>query len=88
MIESVLELFNQSIQAVVNWFGQIMDSTGAGKLYIAMMSVVLSVGILLTPLLGAARGRLDAGSDRAAAWIKDYREGRKHSTEGVRKRLK
>ncbi|MBO5952631.1 MAG: hypothetical protein J6Q53_00675 [Oscillospiraceae bacterium] len=58
MIDRVLALFNQSINAVVNWFAQIMDSTGGGRLYIAMMSVVLSVGILLTPLLGAARSGL------------------------------
>lgn len=58
MMERVLVLFNQSINAVVTWFAQIMDTTGGGKLYIAMMSVVLSVGILLSPLLGAARSGL------------------------------
>ena len=55
MMNAVLSLMNTAVIAVVSWFKQIMDSTGAGTLYIAVMSVVLSVGILLGPLLGAAR---------------------------------
>lgn len=51
----IIALMNTSVTAVVSWFKQILDSTGAGKLYIAVMSVVLSVSILLGPLLGSAR---------------------------------
>lgn len=54
----VIALMNAAVTAVVSWFKQIMDSTGAGTLYIAVMSVVLSVGILLGPLLGSVRGGL------------------------------
>lgn len=56
--QEVLGLFDAAAGAVVGWFSQIMDSTGAGNLYIAMMSVVLSVAILLGPLLGSARSGL------------------------------
>lgn len=58
MIQQVLNLMQHSVTAVSSWFGQIMDATGAGTLYIAMMSVVLSVGLLLAPLLGSARAGL------------------------------
>ena len=54
----IIALMNTAVSAVVSWFKQIMDSTGAGTLYIAVMSVVLSVGILLGPLLGSARAGL------------------------------
>ncbi len=57
-MDAVLSLMNTAVTAVVSWFKQIMDSTGAGTLYIAVMSVVLSVGILLGPLLGSARAGL------------------------------
>lgn len=64
MIQQVLNLFQSAVSAVSSWFGQIMDATGAGTLYIAMMSVVLSVGLLLAPILGAAR---DGSSDMVSA---------------------
>lgn len=54
----IIALMNTAVTAVVSWFKQIMDSTGAGTLYIAVMSVVLSVSILLGPLLGSARAGL------------------------------
>lgn len=57
-IGDVLGLFNTGAAAVVSWFSSIMDSTGAGTVYIAMMSVVLSIAILLGPLLGSARAGL------------------------------
>lgn len=57
-IGDILGLFNTGATAVVHWFSSIMDSTGAGTVYIAMMSVVLSVAILLGPLLGSARSGL------------------------------
>lgn len=58
MIEQVLSICNSAVAAVVSWFSTIMDRTGAGTLYIAIMSVILSVGILLGPLLGSARAGL------------------------------
>lgn len=58
MIGQVLSLMNTAVTAVVSWFSQIMQNTGTGTLYIAIMSVVLSVGILLRPLLGSARSGL------------------------------
>lgn len=57
-IGEVLDLFDTGAAAVVSWFSAIMDSTGAGTVYIAMMSVVLSVAILLGPLLGSTRSGL------------------------------
>lgn len=58
MISQILSLLNTAAAAVVSWFSLIMERTGGGTLYIAMMSVVLSVGILLGPLLGSARAGL------------------------------
>lgn len=57
-IGDILGLLNTGATAVVSWFSSIMDSTGAGTVYIAMMSVVLSVFMLLGPLLGEARAGL------------------------------
>lgn len=57
-MDAVLSLMNTAVIAVVSWFKQVMDSTGAGTLYIAVMSVVLTVGVLLGPLLGYARAGL------------------------------
>lgn len=80
MINDVLTLMNSAVSAVVTWFAAVIDATGTGTLYIAMMSVVLTIGILLTPLLGSARGGLDAGSDLAASWVKKVSSGRSKST--------
>jgi len=84
-IGDILGLLNTGATAVVSWFSSIMDSTGAGTVYIAMMSVVLCVGILLGPLLGSARAGLDAGSDKAAHWIKTHSADRKHTTSHLEK---
>lgn len=85
MIEQVLSICNAAVTAVVSWFSTIMDRTGAGTLYIAIMSVVLTFGILLEPLLGSARAGLDAGSDKASHWIKTHSADRKHTTSYLEK---
>lgn len=71
MIDSVLDLMVDGVDAVISWWSSIMTSTGMGTLYIVMLSVVLSMGILLRPILGGARHGLDAGSDRVAKWISE-----------------
>lgn len=84
-LDQVLGLLNTGVAAVVSWFSSILDSTGTGKLYIAIMSVVLSVAILLGPLLGSVRAGLDAGSDKAAHWVKSHSKDRTHTTNYLQK---
>ena len=71
MVDRVLDLMVTGVDAVISWWSSIMTSTGMDTLYIVILSVVLSMGILLKPILGGARYGLDSGSDRAAKWISE-----------------
>lgn len=59
MVDSILNMMVLAVDSVIAWFGQIMSKTGMGSVYLVMMSCVLTVSLLLSPLLGAIR----AGSD-------------------------
>lgn len=75
MVDQILDLMVSGVEAVISWWNSIMISTGMSTVYIVMMSVVISVGILLRPILGGARMGLDAGSDKVSnAFLRSERE--------------
>lgn len=64
MVDQILDLFVTSIDAVISWWSSVINSTGMSGLYIVIMSVVLSIGILIRPVLGnIGFGFRDAASD-------------------------
>lgn len=69
MVDQILDLMVSGVDAVISWWNTIMTSTGMSTVYIVMMSVVISVGILLRPILGNARMGLGAGSDKVSKAI-------------------
>lgn len=67
MIDQVLNLMVTAVDAVITWWNVLMTRTGAGSLYLVIMCVILTIGILLSPLLGSLRSGLGGsrGSDYA-----------------------
>lgn len=58
MAAQILNLLNTAVYAVGVWFSNIMSATGMEFVYVANFVVILSVGILLGPIMGAARSGL------------------------------
>lgn len=79
MVNQILDLMVSGVDAVISWWNTIMTNTGMSTVYIVMMSVVISVGILLRPILGSARMGLDAGSDKVTKGI--LRSEQEHYTK-------
>ena len=63
MINQILNLFNTALNACISWFTAIFTSTGLSSLYLSMIMVTLTVGIILSPLLGSIR---TGASDKAS----------------------
>lgn len=61
-MDQVYSLLQQIVTSCSGWFTQIMDATGAGDFYLAMVFISLSVGFLLSNFGNAFR----SGSDFAA----------------------
>lgn len=61
-MSQVYSFLQQLITACSGWFTRIMDATGAGDFYLAMVFISLSVGFLLSNFGNAFR----SGSDLAA----------------------
>lgn len=71
MIDQILSLFVIALDNVISWFQRIFDATGAGDLYLVMMCVVLSIGLLLGPLLGNMRTGLSDTVHRRRDYSED-----------------
>lgn len=81
MVDQILDLMVSGVDAVISWWNTIMTSTGMSTVYIVMMSVVISLGILLRPILGSARMGLDAGSDKVSNAILRSEREQEHYTK-------
>ena len=66
MLAQILAMFIYALDHVITWFGLLMTKTGAGSLYMVMMSVVLTISLLLAPLIGSLRS---AGSDKVKSSV-------------------
>lgn len=62
MMSQVYSILQQIITSCSGWFTQIMDATGAGDFYLAMVFICLTVGFLLSNFGNAFR----SGSDLVA----------------------
>lgn len=71
MIDQILNLFITALDNVILWFQRIFVATGAGDLYLVMMCVVLSIGLLLAPLLGNMRSGLSDTVHRRRDYSKE-----------------
>lgn len=64
MMNQVYTILQQIITACSGWFTQILDATGAGDFYLAMVFISLSIGFLLSNFSNGMG--IHTGSDEAA----------------------
>lgn len=77
MVSSFLNSITQMYGTMVGWFSTLLDATGGGNIYIAFVTIALSVSFLLARF----GGFLSLGSDKAGAvWTNAMKGGGKYAS--------
>lgn len=75
MVENVISLCIESLEAAGKWFMQVYSAVDGVEVYLGIMCVILSIRYLIFPLTGKS-----FGSDRARP--SGSREDPKHTSSG------